>query len=206
MTKQLFVTGIGTGIGKTMLSAILTECLQADYWKPIQSGDLEVSDSKFIEKHTSESIVIHPEKYRLQLAASPHKSAREEEVEIKLNDFSIPQTENHLIVEGAGGVFVPINEKEFMIDLIQKFNLPVVVVASDYLGCINHTLLTIESLINRGLQVEYFVFNGHFDEDTQRVIFNHLPKETTSLYIPNLDSITKEIIQKIAEEIRKDIN
>ncbi|WP_353166333.1 dethiobiotin synthase [Empedobacter brevis] len=203
MNKKLFVTGIGTGIGKTIVSAILTEALQADYWKPVQSGDLDRSDSELVKSLTSENIIIHQERYQLQLAASPHQSAKKENIEIKLTDFSLPVTSNHLIVEGAGGLFVPLNEKEFMLDVIQHLNLPVVVVSTNYLGCINHTLLSIEALKNRGILIDLFVFNGEFDEDTHQIILKHLPEDIEKIYLPKIDLLTKENLQKIAVTIRK---
>ncbi len=206
MFKQLFVTGIGTGVGKTIVSAILTEALQADYWKPIQSGDLDSSDSLLVKSLTSPELKIHQERYRLQKAASPHQSAKEEAIEINLNDFEIPKTTNSLIIEGAGGLFVPINEEDFMIDLIQQFNLPTVVVATNYLGCINHTLLTIEILKLRNITIEYFVFNGEFDEDTSRVIKNHLPSDISIIIIPKLNSINSSEVRNIAETIKHQFN
>ncbi|MGV0756798.1 dethiobiotin synthase [Empedobacter brevis] len=203
MNKKLFVTGIGTGIGKTIVSAILTEALQADYWKPVQSGDLDRSDSELVKSLTSGNIIIHQERYQLELAASPHQSAKKENIEIKLTDFSLPVTSNHLIVEGAGGLFVPLNEKEFMLDVIQHLNLPAVVVSTNYLGCINHTLLTIEALKNRGILIDLFVFNGEFDEDTHQIILKHLPEDIEKIYLPKIDLLTKENLQKIAVTIRK---
>ncbi len=206
MFKQLFVTGIGTGVGKTIVSAILTEALQADYWKPIQSGDLDSSDSLLVKSLTSPKLKLHQERYALQKAASPHQSAKEEAIEINLNDFEIPKTTNSLIIEGAGGLFVPINEEDFMIDLIQQFNLPTVVVATNYLGCINHTLLTIEILKLRNITIEYFVFNGEFDEDTSRVIKNHLPSDISIIIIPKLNSINSSEVRNIAETIKYQFN
>lgn len=205
MPKQLFVKGIGTEVGKTIVSAILTEVLQADYWKPIQSGDLDSSDSLLVKSLTSPELKIHQERYRLQKAASPHQSAKED-IEINLNDFEFPKTTNFLIVEGAGGLFVPINKEDFMIDLIQQFNLPTVVVATNYLGCINHTLLTIEILKLRNIAIEYFVFNGEFDEDTARVIKNHLPSDISIIIIPKLNSINSSEVKKIAETIKHQFN
>ncbi len=206
MSKKIFVTGIGTGVGKTIVSAILTEALQADYWKPIQSGDLDISDSKIIKSLMNENSTIHPEQYRLKLAASPHKSAKKENVQINLNEFTLPLTQNNLIVEGAGGLFVPINEEDCMIDLIDLLKIPVVVVAHDYLGCINHSLLTIKTLINKGIKIEYFVFNGDFDEDSKRFISNYLPKEIHQLIIPTFSKIDKENISKAARLIQAKIN
>jgi dethiobiotin synthetase len=145
--KQLFVTGISTEVGKTVVSSILTEYLQADYWKPIQSGDLHLSDTMKVQSLVSNSkTVFHPERYRLQSPLSPHASAEIDGIQISLNDFELPQTENNLIVEGAGGLFVPLNEKDTVIDLIERLKLPVVLVSRNYLGSINHTMLSIEAL------------------------------------------------------------
>ena len=113
MSQKYFVTGIGTGIGKTITSAILTEKLKADYWKPIQSGDLHQSDSLAIESLISNTQTkIHPETYRLNHPLSPHLSAKMDGVKIELRKFQVPITENNLIVEGAGGLMVPLKDKE----------------------------------------------------------------------------------------------
>lgn len=199
--QQLFVTGIGTGVGKTVVSAVLTEHLKADYWKPIQSGDLEQSDSLTVQNLASKEIRFHPEKFRLKLAASPHKSAKKENIKIHLNDFELPKTDNHLIVEGAGGLYVPLNDFTYMTDLIKKLKLPVVLVANDYLGCINHTLLSLESLSKQEIEVQYFVFNGDFDEDTESAIRNYLDSKIKIIQIPTIDNLTQENIQKISKQI-----
>lgn len=206
MNKQLFVTGIGTGVGKTMVSAVFVEALQADYWKPIQSGDLESSDSQFVNSLTSSHLKIHTERYQLKKAASPHQSAKEEGIEIKLTDFEIPKTSNNLIIEGAGGLFVPINEQDYMIDLIHQFNLSTIVVATNYLGCINHTLLTLEALKTRNIQVDYFVFNENFDEDTSRAIKNSIPPEVAIINIPMFESINSNEISELAKIVYKELN
>jgi len=146
MNKIFFVTGIGTGVGKTIVSSVFVEALQADYWKPIQSGDLDSSDSKLVKFLTSSHLIVHPERYRLKKSASPHHSAREEMIKIGLNDFKIPKTVNSLIIEGAGGLFVLINDNNYLIDLIHQFDLSTIVVATNYLGCINHTILTLEAI------------------------------------------------------------
>ncbi len=203
MNKKWFITGIGTGIGKTVTAAIICEALQADYWKPIQSGDLTASDSQFIKTFTANTTVIHQERYRLQLAASPHKSAGKENIGIQLTDFSLPDTSNHLIVEGAGGLFVSLNDNDFVIDLIAYLELPVVVVAKNYLGCINHTLLSIEALKSRCIPIDLFVFNGDFDEDTHRVICRHLPADLCKIYIKEMVVLTRENIQEMAITMRE---
>ncbi|QOW09598.1 dethiobiotin synthase [Kaistella flava (ex Peng et al. 2021)] len=200
--KKLFVTGIGTGIGKTICSAILVEYLKADYWKPIQSGDLDQTDSMLVQSLVNNKITIHPERHRFKLAASPHKSAAQENISIHLEDFELPETENHLIVEGAGGLWVPLSDEVFMLDLIKKLKLPVVLVAKDYLGCINHTLLSIESLRKNSIPIAYFIFNGTFDEDTFRVIKKYLDEDTQILHIPNLKTIEPNTIREIANKLK----
>jgi len=201
--KKLFVTGIGTEIGKTVCSSILTKYFKADYWKPIQSGDLHFSDSMKIKEWVGENVVIHPETYRLQLAASPHQSAAEERISININDFKLPETQNNLIVEGAGGLMVPISDEEFIIDLIEKLNLPVALVVRNYLGCINHTLLSLMALEQKNIKLEYLILNGSFPADTERVICKNIQDETKIIRIPDLEKITKENIERITKQLEK---
>lgn len=158
---KLFITGIGTDVGKTIASAIITEALQADYWKPIQAGDLDHSDSHKIKALLSNpKTVIHPNSYALHTPASPHLAAQIDNIQIDLKKISAPKTKNHLVVEGAGGVLVPINNTQTVIDLIQP-DYKAIVVSRHYLGSINHTLLTIEALRNRNLTIAGIVFNGY---------------------------------------------
>ena len=203
LQKQLFITGIGTEIGKTVCSAILTKYFKADYWKPIQSGDLHFSDSMKIKEWVGENVIIYPERYRLQLAASPHQSALEEGILINSNDFKLPETQNNLIVEGAGGLMVPISDEEFIIDLIEKLNLPVAVVVRNYLGCINHTLLSLMALEQKNIKLEYLILNGIFPEDTERVICKNIQEETKIIRIPDIENITKENIEHITKQLEK---
>lgn len=198
---KLFITGIGTEIGKTVCSAILVQYFKADYWKPVQSGDLHYTDSHKIEAWTDDTF-CHPETYRLQLAASPHQSARAENIHIDLNDFQLPETENTLIVEGAGGLMVPLSDNTFMIDLIKKLKLPAALVVRNYLGCINHTLLSIMALKQRNISLEYLIFNGSFPEDTERVISTFITKETKIIKIPEIESSDKEHITAIAKQLK----
>ncbi|WP_223607868.1 dethiobiotin synthase [Chryseobacterium sp. OSA05B] len=199
---QLFITGIGTEVGKTICSAVLTQYFKADYWKPIQSGDLDYTDSHKIESWTANT-VCQPETYRFKLAASPHQSAREENVQINLDLFQLPETENKLIVEGAGGLMVPLTDDILMIDLIEKLELPVALVVRNYLGCINHTLLSIMALEQKKLKLEYLILNGTFPPDTERVICNFIKRETRVILIPEIDQPTKESIQAAAEQLTK---
>ena len=158
---QYFVTGIGTEIGKTVVSATLVEALQADYWKPIQSGDLDHTDSMKVQNWISNTQTrIFPERFRLTMPLSPHASAAIDGVEIKVSDFQLPPTDRPLIVEGAGGLMVPLNHQETMLDLMQNLGLPVILVVRHYLGSINHTLLSLEVLRSRGIVLAGLVYNG----------------------------------------------
>ena len=169
--KPLFVTGIGTGIGKTLISAILVEKLQADYWKPVQAGDLDDSDTIKVRQLVSNSTsVFHPETYRLTQPHSPHKSAALDGITIDEQIIIQPQTNNRLIIEGAGGLMVPLNNHFLMIDLIKQFNAEVILVSQNYLGSINHTLLSIEALKHRNIPIKGIIFNGEANPSTEDYI------------------------------------
>ena len=186
MPQQYFITGIGTGIGKTITSAVLTEKLKADYWKPIQSGDLAQSDSLAIEGLISnQETKIHPELYRLNQPLSPHLSAKLDGIEIKLDQFILPQTENNLIVEGAGGLMVPLNDKELILDLIKHLDLQVIVVSQNYLGSINHTLLTINTLKQHQISIKGIIFNG----DTNLESEDYILKYTSVKHLGNIPTL-----------------
>lgn len=200
---QLFITGIGTEVGKTVCSAVLTKYFNAEYWKPVQSGDLDFSDSMKIKNWVGENTVCHPEAYRFQLAASPHQSAKEEGIIINLNEFKIPETSNNLIVEGAGGFMVPLNDKDFMIDLIDKLNIPVALVVRNYLGCINHTLLSVLVLNQKKIKLQYLILNGNFPSDTERIICKNIQSETKIIRIPDIEKITRENIESIVKQLEK---
>lgn len=201
MSKKLFITGIGTGVGKTFCSAILIQYFKAEYWKPVQSGDLDHTDSMVINEIAGENVFCHPETYRLKIAASPHHSAAEEGKYISINDFQLPKTKKNLIVEGAGGIMVPLSDNEYIIDLIKKLNIPVALVVRNYLGCINHSLLSIMALEQRGLKLEYLILNGSFPADTERVICNNVSRETKIIRIPDIDLPTKESIAAITKQL-----
>jgi len=191
----LFVTGIGTNIGKTIVSAVLVQHLQADYWKPVQAGDLHYTDSDQIRLLVSnEKTVVHPEQFLLKLPASPHKAARQEGVSISITDFILPQTENQLVIEGAGGLYVPLSDTLYMINLIEHFKAEAVLVVRNYLGCINHTLLSLHALKSREIPLKYVVFNGDFDEDTLNIILDNLPPKTTSFAVTEFQAIDRTAI------------
>lgn len=192
--KNYFVTGIGTNIGKTIVSAILTEALEADYWKPIQAGDLEHSDSLKVENLiTNTKSKIYPETYRLNQPMSPHAAAKLDNITIDLEKIVLPKTTNNLIIEGAGGLMVPLNEKELVIDLIKKLDIEVVLVSQNYLGSINHTLLSLESLKVRKLKVKGVIFNGNPNLETENYILNYSGVKCLGR-IDEHQQITKEVV------------
>lgn len=169
---KLFITGISTDVGKTIASAIIVEALQADYWKPIQAGDLDHSDTHKVQFLVSNSqSQFHPNSYALHTPASPHWSAAIDGITIAMNQIQEPQTNNHLVVEGAGGILVPLNETQSVVDLIQP-DYKVIVVSRHYLGSINHTLLTIEALQNRKIQVAGIIFSGDENTSTESIILS----------------------------------
>ena len=167
---KIFITGISTNVGKTIASAIITESLEADYWKPVQAGDLHFTDSNKVTSLISNSRTkIFAESFALKLAASPHEAAENESISIGINKIVEPLTDNHLVIEGAGGLFVPLNEEHSIIDLI-KPDYKVIVVSQNYLGSINHTLLTLEALKTRNLTIAGIIFSGHPNAASEQII------------------------------------
>jgi dethiobiotin synthetase len=171
--RRIFVTGIGTGVGKTIVSAIITEALQADYWKPIQTGSIEGTDTETVKKLISNSKTkIYPEAFCLPKPVSPHEAAEVEGVSISINEIQVPVTSNTLIIEGAGGLMVPLNEKDTMLDLIKFLNPEVILVVRNYLGSINHTLLSVSALNNAGIKVAGIIYNGISNPASEKAIAN----------------------------------
>lgn len=168
-SKKYFITGISTEVGKTIASAIITEALEADYWKPVQSGDLHFSDSdkvkSLISNHKS---VFHPNSYALNTPMSPHASAEIDGVQIDLVNITEPTTKNHLVIEGAGGLLVPLNDSETILDII-KPDYKVICVSRHYLGSINHTLLSLNLLKEKGFDVS-IIFSGNEHQTTESII------------------------------------
>ncbi len=167
---KLFITGIGTDVGKTIASSIIVEALEADYWKPIQAGDLDNSDTNKVEKYVSNTDTkFHKNSYALNTPASPHLAAEIDGITIDIKKIIEPKTKNHLVVEGAGGIFVPLNITDCVIDLIQP-DYKVIVVSRHYLGSINHTLMTIEILKSRNLNVAGIIFSGDENKASESII------------------------------------
>jgi dethiobiotin synthetase len=196
-----FVTAIGTDSGKTLVSAILCKALNADYWKPVQAGFPRDADTI---KSLIPNCTIHPESYLLNTPASPHAAAKIDGIEISLEKMLLPKTNNSLIIEGAGGCLVPLNDKDFVIDIAQKFNSPIILVANLYLGSINHTLLTVELLRQRKLSVAGIIFNGKSNPESERIILKHSGHKTI-WHVKEEPEINSETIANYAEKIKQKI-
>lgn len=167
--KKYFITGISTEVGKTVVAAIITEALEADYWKPIQAGELDNGDAHKVARFISNAkTVIHPNSYALNTPMSPHAAAKIDGITIDLTKIIAPKTNNHLVIEGAGGILVPLNDTDTILDLI-KPNYKVIVVSRHYLGSINHTLLTIKLLQEKGFDVAV-IFSGDAHPSTEEII------------------------------------
>ncbi|WP_345952522.1 dethiobiotin synthase [Mucilaginibacter sp. PAMB04168] len=198
--KPLFITGIGTDVGKTIVSAILVEKLKADYWKPVQSGDLNNSDTMKVQSFVSNTISkFHPEAYKLTQPYSPHKSASIDGVVIDIYKFQLPETTNQLIIEGAGGLMVPLNNEHYVVDLIEKFGAEVVLVVKHYLGSINHTLLSLELLKQKKIKVRALIFNGEEDEYSESII--KLSLNVPAYRVSFLNVIDQESVQYAGNHI-----
>lgn len=169
MSKKYFITGISTEVGKTIASAIVTEALEADYWKPVQAGDLEFSDTHKVQNLTSNSTsVFHSNAFALNTPMSPHAAAEIDKVQISLDQIVEPKTQNDLVIEGAGGLLVPLNDTDTILDII-KPDYNVIVVSRHYLGSINHTLLTVNLLKEKGFDVA-IIFSGDEHPTTEAII------------------------------------
>lgn len=162
------VTGTDTGVGKTLVSAGLVQALAATYWKPVQAGLEDETDTETVQRLSGGQIL--PEAYRLALAASPHLAAEQQGVCISPDTLTLPVCDNVLVIEGAGGVLVPLNRQTLFVDVIQRWGAPVVLVARTGLGTINHTLLSLAALRTRGCHVAGVIFSGDEAADSQNII------------------------------------
>ena len=203
MKQQYIIAGIGTEIGKTFIASILTESLEADYWKPIQSGALDFTDTHAVQSLISNhKTIFHPEAYRLTEPLSPHAAAAIDGVEIQLSNFELPITDNNLIVELAGGLMVPLNKDTTNLDLIKQLNLPVILISKNYLGSINHTLLSFEVLKSSNIDIKGIIFNGESNPSSEEYILDYT--QTTLIGRVNQEqNISQETVKKYAERFRK---
>lgn len=202
--KTFFVTGTDTDIGKTFVSAILTAGLKAHYWKPIQSGVIDGTDTNFVKKASKlPNSHFHPELVALKAPLSPHEAADIEEINISEKNLIIPENlqklDSHLIVEGAGGLMVPINWEFMIIDLIKKWNLPVLLVVRSALGTLNHTLLSIEALKSKGIPVFGLVMNGPLNEGNYKSL-SRLTDVPILAQIPKIENVEKANFEALFKE------
>jgi len=196
-----FVTAIGTDSGKTLFSAILCEALQADYWKPVQAG--RPRDAEVVGALLSNAVSkIHEETYLLNTPASPHASAKLDNIVIDLKKFAAPKTKNDLVIEGAGGCLVPLNDNDFVIDIAKRIDAQVILVSNLYLGSINHTLLSADYLRRNKFNVKGIVFNGVPNPESERIILKHTNYKFL-LRIEKEQEITKEIVKNYAMQLKK---
>ena len=186
------ITGIGTEVGKTVVSAIVSEALRANYWKPAQAGDLNYSDTMKVNAWT-ENVNVLEERFRLNTPMSPHAAAEIDGVQIQPHDFEIPNVEP-LVIEGAGGLMVPLNQFGLTyIDIFQKWNLPVILVSRHYLGSINHTLMSVEMLKQRDIPIKGIVFVGDEHRTTEEIILRNTGLKML-LRIPNAEEVNKKFV------------
>ncbi len=194
-----FITAIGTDSGKTLISSILVEALKADYWKPVQAG--MPTDSETVGSLISNELTkIHPETHLLKIPASPHSAAKFEHLSIQLDDFVLPETDADVIVEGAGGVLVPLNDQDFVIDIAVALETPVILIANLYLGSINHTLLTVDYLKRNEITVKGIIFNGESNLESEQIIEKHSGYKVL-LRLPKLGLVNKEVVEYWADEL-----
>ena len=201
--SNIFITGIGTEVGKTVCAAIVTEALQADYFKPIQAGDLEDSDTDKVRRYISNTqSKFYPNSYALKTPMSPHAAAEIDKITIDLDKIIIPKTQNHLVIEGAGGLLVPLSNKHTILDIIDP-SYKIIVVSRHYLGSINHTLMTLNLLQQKGLDI-FLIFNGNEHPTTEKII----TKMTGVPVIGRIEeesTIDQSTIKKYAELLRPNL-
>jgi dethiobiotin synthetase len=203
---KIFVAGIGTGVGKTIVSAVLTEALQADYWKPVQTGTIVSTDKEMVEMLVSNpKTKVFNNSLEFLHPYSPHYAASIEGRSIELSQITVPQTGNRLVMEGAGGLLVPLNNTHLMIDLIKQLGVAVVLVTKHYLGSINHTLLSIEVLKQKQIPLAGIIFNGDKFADNEEIItrFANTPVIGRIDYREDID---KKFVQEEALRLKDSIN
>lgn len=203
--KKLFVTGTDTDIGKTVVSSILVSGLKADYWKPIQAGRDPISDTEFLKKVTElPEDHFHPESFDLTEPMSPHAAAEIDGVSISFDDIQEPETDcDHLIIEGAGGLIVPVNDDQYIIDLISHFGYPALLVAKSGLGTLNHTLLSLEAMRNRNIPIFGVVLVGEKHDSNEKAIikYGHVPRLFRLPILPDINPTSvNEAFQSFLKE------
>ena len=206
LPKRIFVAGTGTGVGKTIVSSILVEALHADYWKPVQCGNLENTDTQIVQSLVSNHVSkFYVEAYKFKTPSSPHYAAELENTAISPEQFTVPESQIRILIEGAGGLMVPLSKDYLGIDLIKHLKASVILVSKNYLGSINHTLLSIEALKQRGIDVLGIIFNGKNYFDNEEIIqhFTHIPVIDE---IEKADLIDKQFVKTQALKLRDSLS
>ena len=195
--EKLFVSGTDTEIGKTVISASLVQGMRTDYWKPVQAGTEPMTDTERVRQWTEfPGRTFHQETYRLKLPMSPHAASADEKITISMDSFKVPDISGRrLITEGAGGLLVPLNDKEMILDLIVQLNFPVLLVARSGLGTINHTLLSLKALRDNGARVWGVVLNGPRHNSNEEAIRFYGDIENLFSF-PELEKITPNTLNK----------
>jgi len=197
---RIMVAGISTDVGKTIVSAILTTLLNGDYWKPIQCGDEENSDTATVKRWLDTKIhTIHPPAYSLKAPLSPHHATRLENTLIRLDSITLPQTTRPLIIEGVGGIFVPLTLKISSLDLFKSWDCQWIIVSKHYLGSINHTLLTLEVLKKLCLPILGIIFNGEHNPDSESAILEISQVPVLGRLLPEAN-LNLQTIQRYANQ------
>lgn len=211
--KIIFVTGIGTGVGKTFACAVLCKVLKADYWKPIQAGFEDGTDAEWIQQSLQHNIKIHPSVYQLKLPTSPHIAARAENVQISIDEIvrhfhQLEVKSEYLIIEGAGGILVPISDNQFISDLIQALNAQVLLVSRNYLGSINHSLLTAQFCKQQSIEVAGWIFNDQYlNYEDEIAAWSGFPKIFSIPFCnAGLSDLTAQQLQAFHQQLSKHLH
>jgi len=197
VTRDLFITGTDTAVGKTVLSALLVAALERKYWKPVQTGATEGTDRETVMKLAGvDPKQTFPESYLFDAPVSPHLAASRQGAVIDLRRIRRPESSDPLVIEGAGGLMVPINDESFMIDLMRQLDAPVVVAARTALGTINHTLLTVKAIRDAQLDLRGVVMIGKEDADNRRAVerYGNVPVVG---FIPWLETIDRAVLRSV---------
>jgi dethiobiotin synthetase len=214
--RPIFITGIGTDVGKTLISAIVTEALNADYWKPVQAGFADGTDAEWVKEHISNKVsVVHDELYRLHTPASPHIAARKDGIRIDLDTIVLQAASlqaltapRPFVIEGAGGLLVPLNDHQMVADLAAALQARIVLVSRNYLGSINHSLLTAAHCCSKGLDVAGWIFNDDYlSYEDEIVQWSGYPSLGSVPHMPviNRDTIHAEAM-RLQEGLREKLN
>jgi dethiobiotin synthetase len=195
--RAVFVSAIHTDSGKTLASAIICEAWGADYWKPVQAGS--PYDADMVRALVSNpAVAIHPSAYVLGTPESPHAAAGKEGIRIAMETFRLPVIDKPLVIEGAGGCLVPLNDEDLVIDIPLRLQVPLILVSNFYLGSINHTLLSLEACKRRNIRIAGIIFNGKRNPDSERIILRHA-QVPCLLHIDDEKEINREIVKMYAK-------